>query len=464
MNGLRLVPPARLVLVLCSAFGVLVGLATVTTAGAIVTARGDEPSGPRLVATHMPPLLTVPGAPVRLVYEAFCLGGDAPGDASCDVSGTVFVRTSPKQDFAGIELEPVTSVEGRSLVADVPELVAAAADGFEYYAVLAESSGHASLTVPSGGSAAPHRSKRLDGAVEVDLGRHAFGHTRQPDERVASAAWGIGPNEVGLEGGRTLSPIGASAFAVDRSGAVYVLDQVKRRVLRWHEMAKVPARIPVSVSGTLADMAVAPDGSIYVLETAGSASATPLVRRFDSAGRELERAGTAEATVSQIRMGADGPVVLQQPSHQWMPMTSIDGSLASSQAQRRNGGVGRPLPSGGEVVVLRTGSEIRIALTGRGDARRSWRLHSGTALGEVQLAQPVGDRLLLVVRAYTENEAEFVALILGQRGLADRMSLATADWAETAPLGRFELVGSSLYRLGSSPRGAFVDRFDLEVG
>ena len=58
---------------------------------------------------------------------------------------------------------------------------------------------------------------------------------------------------------------------------------------------------------------------------------------------------------------------------------------------------------------------------------------------------------------------EFLVLILGRTGLVDRFAVDSADWSETAPLGRFELVGRSLYRLGSTQEGAFVDRFDLEV-
>jgi hypothetical protein len=44
-----------------------------------------------------------------------------------------------------------------------------------------------------------------------------------------------------------------------------------------------------------------------------------------------------------------------------------------------------------------------------------------------------------------------------------RASLDSVDWAETAPLSRFRLRGSSLYQLGSTSAGLFVDRFDLEV-
>ena len=66
-------------------------------------------------------------------------------------------------------------------------------------------------------------------------------------------------------------------------------------------------------------------------------------------------------------------------------------------------------------------------------------------------------------RLYEDTIDEFVVLVLDRHGLVDRFSLDSADWAETSPLGRFRLLGRSLYRLGSTPAGAFVDRYDLEV-
>ena len=58
---------------------------------------------------------------------------------------------------------------------------------------------------------------------------------------------------------------------------------------------------------------------------------------------------------------------------------------------------------------------------------------------------------------------EFVVLVLDRNGLVERFVVDSAEWAEASALGRFRLVGSSMYRLGSSPAGAFIDRFDLEV-
>ncbi len=114
--------------------------------------------------------------------------------------------------------------------------------------------------------------------------------------------------------------------------------------------------------------------------------------------------------------------------------------------------------------MLREGAnEVRAALLGANGTRRTWRVTSDTALAEVQLAEPYREGLVLVVRAYTDDEAEFLVLVLGRKGLVERFSLDAHDWAETAPVSRFRLAGSSLYQLGSTPAGIFVDRFDLEV-
>ncbi len=458
MNVRRFVPPARLAAML----GALVGLAAGSAAVAGAKLAGDSPpeSQPALEATHLPPLLTLAGEDVQLSYDAFCVSEQADG-AGCEVEGTAFVRTGRQSSFEAVPLKKVSSSEGARLAAVVPESLAASRDGLEYYAELRAGTG-ASVVVPPGGATAPHRSLRLADPVVVDLGAHAFGRARRADARVASASWGTGRDDVGLEAGRNLAPIGATAFDVDRAGSVYLLDEARHRILRWDRAGRAPVRIPVSVSGSLADMTVASDGSLYVLESVTRPGGAPMVRRFDAFGRELERTETVERTASQIRMGRNGPVVLQQPSHQWMPVTS-GGEIASSAAQRVRGRSARSLPGGGEVVVLRTGNEIRIALTGRQGARRSWLLRSETALGEVQLAEPLGGRLLVVARAYTDTDAEFDVIVLDGRGLAGRFSVGAPGWAESAPLGRFRLVGSSLYRLGSTENGPFVDRFDLEV-
>jgi hypothetical protein len=374
----------------------------------------------------------------------------------------VYVRAGDRGAFRPVVLKlDAHAVEGR-YVADLPADIAASPDGFSYYAMVRNNASGAETMVPGGGAGAPERSIPLGRAVPIALGAHAFGHVHAADQRVASAPWGDGDAAVGLEGGPQSTPIGASSFDVAASGTVTVLDEAHRRLLRFAPGGK-PAAMPVDVHGTIADLAVASDGSAYVLETAGQPGGeAPLVRSFAPDGRSTGVWHAAQPTVSALRMGPGGPVALGYPASQWMPVASGGAPLTRS-AQLARANAARPLPGGGSVVVLRKGNEVRVAWTGPDGSRRSWRVSSGTPIAEVQLAQPMGNSLALVLRLYTDQHDEFLALVLDGRGVAKQLSLDSADWAETAPLARFRLVGSSLYQLGSTPAGMFVDRFDLGV-
>ena len=218
----------------------------------------------------------------------------------------------------------------------------------------------------------------------------------------------------------------------------------------------------MAVTGGIADMAVEADGSIDVLEPTGDGP-TPELRSFDATGALRSKTPLEDRTWSQLREGPQGPEVQQEPSEQWMPARRGETWLPQT-AQARSGHPGRTLPNGRELVVFRAGtSEARVAEVAGGRVRRAWRIVSATPLGEVQLAEPLGNRVVLVIRPYTETQDEFLVLVLGDRGVERSFGVDSADWAETAPLARFRLAGSSLYRLGSTPSGMHVDRFDLEV-
>jgi hypothetical protein len=455
---------ARVVAVAGLVVGCVAGATAALLVGSAIAQRTVATPRAVIDATHVPPLLTLAGEPVVLAWDVHCApAGVEDPEQACETAGSVFVRPAGHGDYQELPLRELSTHGVRQLAADVPRPLANGRDGLEYHAVLGPLSGESRLVLPPGGAGAPYRVRRLVDPVEVDLGSHRFGETRSPSARVATARWGDGPLDVGLEEGRNLDPIGASSFDVDAAGTVFLLDQANGRLLRWAPGEKAPGRVPLSIDGRLADLTVAGDGSIYVLESVPPAGrSTPVVRRFDVHGRDLDVIETAERTSTQIRLGPNGPVVLEQTSHQWMPV-AVGGEPTSPAVQRTRGHSGRPLRGGGEVVVLRRDNEILVALVDGGAVRRSWRITSETALSEVQIAEPLGRRLLLVVRVYSESRSEFLALVLGRQGLDERFTVDAADWAETAPLARFRLVGGSLYRLGSSQAGAFVDRFDLEV-
>ena len=440
--------------------GAVFGVVMVLLAGTAFAQRlASQTPEPLLEATHLPPLLTTPGERVELRYDAFCVVPESIPDSACDVEGAVFVRPGDAGPFHELALRESGSASDGRLGTVVPAAIARATGGFSYYAVLRSRATGTSVTLPAGGAAAPMRSFALARHVDVALGAHAFGRARSATARVAHAAWGERPLHVGLEQGTNLSPIGGSSFDVSIDGTVHVLDQANKRLLRWRAGAQTPRPVPLSINGTLADLAVAEDGTLYILETTAEDGRAPVLRTFAANGTSTATVDLAERA-SQVRVGPDGPVVLQNVSGQWRPAADGNGVLGAA-AQQALGRSGRPLRGGDEVVVLRRDREVRVAIVGAGGGvRRSWRLRSDTPLAEVQLAEPIGDRLVLVVRVYSDARDEFVVLLLGERGVDARFSVSSWEWAETAPLSRFRLAGSFLYQLRSTPSGLFVDRFD----
>jgi hypothetical protein len=445
--------------------GALAGMATAILVGTAVAQRVNPGTPePLLEATHLPPLLTASSEPVELRYDVYCSGAaETSPDVKCDAAGSVFVRageTGPFQEIALREARAPTS-DGRFYAA-VPDSIARSPSGFSYYASLWSNSNGRTLILPAGGAAAPQRSLPLgQGAVAVNLDAHGFGAVRAADQRVAEAAWGSGPGQVGLEPGPAQSPIGGASFDVAPDGAVSVLDEANKRVLRWQTGSRVPTSVPLAINGTLADLSVAGDGTIYVLETTNGPAERPLLRSFTANGTARSATEISERA-SQLRLGRNGPVALQNPSGQWMQVEAGRTPL-SLPAQEDSGQAALPLADGREVVVLRRANEIRAALVAADGTHRAWRVTSSTPIAEVQIAEPIGDRLVVVARVYTEQSDEFVVVVLGPNGVEQRFARDSADWAESAPLSRFRLVGSSLYQLGSTPASLFVDRIDLEV-
>jgi hypothetical protein len=441
------------------------GIAAGAVAGiglSFISAAPSAPAPPApaaVDAAHVPPLLTLAGERVRLRFAIVCTPRE--DGEPCRGSGNVYARAGQNGAFRQFALQRGDeSVEGRYFV-DLPEEIAMSPDGFSYYAVLRDDDDGAAITVPSGGAAAPHRSLPLGPGGTIALGAHAFGHVRRPDARVVDASWGSGLGELGLAGSRELGFVGPSAFDVSSAGAVTVLDEVNHRVLRWSHGRTVAT--PVDVSGGLADLAVEPDGSLDVLEPPNRTTPAPTLRRFraDGTARWTER--VSDRTWAKLAAGPDGPVALQQPSEQWLPLAEGGTALPRAQ-QAERGRPGQPVATGREVLVDRVGAgELRLGELVGNALVRSWRVTSATPLGEVQLAEPFRNGLVVVVKTYTHERDEFVVLVLDGDRLAEQFSVDAAQWAESAPLARFRLAGGRIFHLGSTPAGAFVDRFDLEV-
>jgi hypothetical protein len=441
------------------AAGIVAGVIGGIALTSISAASGLAPGAPGLDAVHVPPVLTRPGEAVTLRYAIVCPPRE--DGRPCDGSGSVYVRAGQSGSFRRLPLSRgQDSGEGRYFV-DLPRQLAAAPDGFSYYAVLQDNASGATVTVPAGGETAPERSFPLRDATEVSLGTHTFGHDHAPDERLLAASWGGAVGQAGLGGSRDLGFTGPSSFDVATDGTVVLLDQVNGRVERWSRRGVQATN--VEVSGGLADFALEPGGTMDVLEPPNRTIPVPVLRTFREDGSTGWVQRLSDRTWAKLAVGPSGPSVQQQPSEQWLPVAE-HGAALSRAAQAGRGRPGRSFANGREVVVERLGAgELRLAELEGNAIDRGWRITSTTALGEVQLAEPNRDRLVVVTKTYTDDRSEYLVLVLDRSGIVDSFPVESLEWAESAPLARFRLSGSSLYRLGSTRAGVFVDRFDVEV-
>jgi hypothetical protein len=434
--------------------GGLVG-ATILTVNVVGASRPDGPPVARAFGEilHTPPFLVRHDEPVKLTYGVVC-GSRSDKPDPCTPKGSVFVRSSGESDFAEL---PLVADRNGELVASVLEKYLVGG-GFDYYASIENGRGQ-SASLPAGAADAPQHAWIVPRWTEITLGPARFVDARAPSAIVARAAWGSGARELGLNSGREQSRIGPSAFDVAPDGSIIVLDQVNRR-LAVYRNGGVSTHQPIEFSGGEGDLAVGRNGAIYVLDDGGTASSSPLVRSFDAGGTLLAGVRLAERTADMVRAGPNGPLVHGYPSEMWSP---TGGGLPPLGPERQISLArpGRAVIGGLQVVVRALPNEARFALAGADGVVRSWRVKSSTPLGEVQLAEPDGDGLLVVLRRWTETRAEFRVLRLTPTGLAASFAVEPAEWAETASLSRFRLHGATLYQLRSSPAGVEIAAFQI---
>ena len=399
---------------------------------------------------YRPPTFVSKGRPTKLRYEIVCPLTEPPKPGFCRPGGTLHVRRAGEGEFDEI---PLTTVRQSLATVSVPAAYAAGS-GFEYYVDLHDERGR-SRTIPGGGAAAPQRAWAIDRSTPVELGRHRFGRTRA-GRVVVDASWGAGPRSVGLRRG-----VGPSAFAVAPDGGIVVLDQVNRRLAVYRLGAPArPRHVPIRFLGGEGDVAVAADGTTYVLDSGAPKEHVAFLRSYTARLSPLAETRVAEAPADRLAIGPDGAIVHAFPSEQWLPLGE-GRHLLGREEQERGARPARTFPDGRQVIVKATPIEARFALFDRKGVVGSWRITSTTRLGEVQLAEPYGRGVVVVVRVYTARRAEWQVLELSPEGTAGGFSVRPVEWAGAGPGARFRRAGRYLYQLRSGRSGIEIARYRL---
>lgn len=407
---------------------------------------------------HTGPMLILPGESVDLRFEVVCAISD-PEKEACAPAGTLYLAALGDAAYSEQKL---TLGDGRVLQASVPDRFMTSG-GFTYYATIRDTIGGTSLTVPPGGPAAPFRAWVVDAPVAVDLGKHTFGPARDPDQVVVNATWGSAEGQVGLESGAQVLTVGPMSFDVGSDGSVAILDQLNRRLSIYPaQPGETPESIPINFRGWVGDLVLGPDGTAFIVDGGGPRDPGPVLHIVDRNGNSAGEAVILGYNADTIRMGPGGPIVHVMPSDMWVPVVGPETTPLSPAEQADAAEPGRALPTQEQLVLIATPHEARFALVRGPVVLQAWRMTSSTDLGEVQLAEPFAGGLLVVVRVWTERDAEFVVLHLTSSGLGASFTVETREWAEMSALSRFRMALGGLYQMRSDPGGIEVVRFEIK--
>ncbi|MGH3084176.1 MAG: hypothetical protein ACRDNP_08985 [Gaiellaceae bacterium] len=431
--------------------GALVG-ATILTVNVVGASSPEPPAAAHSFGEilHTPPLIVKHDDPVKLTFDVVCGMLEDRPRPRCSPSGTVYARASGEHEFDAL---PLSKEPGGLLSAELPSRYTSGS-GFDYYVEIEDGWG-ASERLPKSGMDAPQQVWTIAEWSRIPLESLGTGRMRSPDSVPATFVWGKGEGALGLDSSREQSRIGPSAFDVALDGSLVVLDQVNRRLVVMHRGKR--SDLPIAFAGGEGDLAVGRDGTIYVLD---AGSAKPSVAAFNRAGDLIAETPLAEPIADMVRAGPSGPIVHAYPSEMWLP-TGAGRPPLTPEHQIAGARTARSVDGGVGVVVSATPAEARLALV-RGDrVVHAWLLRGSESLGEVQLAEPYGDGLLVVVRLWSEKRAEFRVLQLAPNGLVESFVVDRAEWAESASLSRFRLRASTLYQLRSAPRGVEIAAFQI---
>jgi hypothetical protein len=318
--------------------------------------------------------------------------------------------------------------------------------------------------------------------LPVTLGAHRFGHLRAPDSIVAHAD----PDEVGFfqpPEGQDGVAFGPWSFDVAQDGSIWLLDEVKHRLLAWRpgrpEHPARSVRLPQDPLERVADFAVAPDHSIYAtyVPPPGPGPKTLRLAKLTPDGKVLWTAPTTDEIFNaQLRIGPDNSLYVvggHTGILDWTPLTTPAGRPLPVADQRRGTSRQQPLPDGLRLAGRHSSSDHawRYTLSSEaGRVLRSWRITSENDLGApVSTAALVGGDPVVVLEIARETKADFLyeyeVLRLARGGGAKpRFSIdAHAVWGDTPITGVRVGPDGQLYQLRTSrTKGVDIARYVLD--
>jgi len=177
---------------------------------------------------------------------------------------------------------------------------------------------------------------------------------------VARAAYGSGPNQIGITNPDEANPEGPMSFALGADGRIYILDQVNARIQVFHggvctETIPIPGRTFVDIDRTPDGKLVLMDNlvkkAVYVLGGKGET-----VRILPLAGKGI--ADPAAVTGIECRDDARWSGIWAQVDEGWLRLAALDGTPDAG----RPAIPGRPSLDGKRFMKAEMGGETIVLI------------------------------------------------------------------------------------------------------
>lgn len=420
----------------------------------LLSSEASLGSEPQLKAAHNPPLLVAPGETPELQYDTICRFNPAD-TVGCEPEGTVTL-TATDGTSQTVPLQLGAADRKWRLYSAIPSRFLTAGSRFTYYANIRDGNTGAAVTIPAAGSTAPEIAYVSSPTYTIDLGTTTFPAPTAPAATVVSGGWGAGDAQFGFDGGSEQSQIGPSAFVVDSSGTVTLLDSVNNR-LAAVTSAGVRTNVPLALGFSTedADLAQTATGLLAIAEPAEEVTGGVRTALVNTNGQVLRTSQVVATQVDQLRDTPAGTFAHLYPADMWSgPLLGTGAGVDTPQP-------GMPLSATSQLISKVTPGEAQFAVVTNGAVTQEYRITSATAFGELQLAQMIGNDLVVVLRQWDDNNAQFRVLRLSGGTITKDITIDPAEYAETASISRFRIGSGGLYMARSDASGFSIARYDI---
>jgi hypothetical protein len=428
-----------------------------------VAAGGPAASDPTdLAATtleiyHTPPVLVRAGESVRLPVHVVC--ATATG-VPCDASVAIRVAAG-----GGAPWETARAPASSSLLFDLTRPMARSAllgsgGGVTRYAIEARAGTGKSASMPAGGIGTPLAVYTASDMPQIAVQPAPFGRVRE-GTTVLFLPWGTGRDRAGVALAPESATLGPSSFDVDERGRIHLADTLQAR-LAVFDGGRLVQETSLAL-GPQAALAVASDGSSYVLDAQGREAS---VRHIGPDGAANGSLALGPGIPAEIRAVGGRPFARVLPLDAW-----VDVGAFASGVKGGDGGAGAfpdpgmPLPDGRRLLRIGREDSLRLGYGSPAGASGAVELLSPASFGDVALAEPDGTGgFWTVVRTWRSSPAADQYQVVHVSGglVASTFAVSSQGFAETPPSSRFRLgPDGNLYQLVTGPDGVRIVRFDL---